>query len=335
MADGTVSMADGLGLKALDSNELRRRRQLLDPHQKSQIQTLHQGNHNNPILFELDSSHMFTSDESVSRFNNGGTVPIPSSISTPTGSGAPSPNSAKIPNPSQEQQDSEECLGVLSPKHYQSNSARKLHQDSEDSEARMLEIVGHLEDELNNSEDPFMLDVVTAKLQDIQQAWRRAAKNKDPNVASKLLYPPPPPSQWQVVKRGKQKAVEVKNVHPHQSPLPHVLSEASPLVQSKSRDSEDTEDSDDADVELLEVLESVVSSVVSNEAANKDSIVARPGTSTRSDDQQPVGDEKQEKPPDVNHAIPDVKLLLGGSKKASHNGRNRSQSKGSSHKKRK
>ncbi|KAG5513035.1 hypothetical protein RHGRI_038542 [Rhododendron griersonianum] len=682
MADGTVSMADGLGLKALDSHELRRMHQLLDPHQNSQIQTLHLGNPSNPILFELDSPHMLTSNESNSRFNNGGTVPIPSSISTSIGSGAPSPNSSKIPNPSQEhqQQDTKEHLGVLSPKHNQSNSARKLHQDSE---ARMLEIVGHLEDELNNSEDPFVLDVVTAKLQDIQQAWRRAAKKEadqraqvvhlhgntyqfqrttaevrnsnptpkivlnprgnpyvegDPNLGYSLQdtkprnAPPPhliskheagssshemgfepqtqlktnfhtkppqtqqpfpkpnsgknklkpknwasllqsqspsldmkleyfpdlqkgkeaiveidveltdagnwnrylvghfldgnmaypllvstaryqwkelfvavksdvsgfylfefkdeqsklqvleggpyffsqkylvlrdwhrmmkplkdqptkipawvkfhdlplelwnqeclsrvastigrpihvdqatarsskqpgllhtkstkarvcieisadhelpdevavtvqgetvvvpieyqvlppmcsqchifghatskcskqavvPPSQleWQVVKRGKQKAVEqsslVKNVHPHQSPLPHVLSEASPLVQSKLGEHiEVTEDTDDSDVELLEVLESVVSSVVSNEAANKDSLVARSGTSTRSDDQQPVGDEKQGKPPDVKHAIPDVKLLLGGPKKASHNGRNRSQSKGSSHKKRK
>ncbi|KAG5557728.1 hypothetical protein RHGRI_007846 [Rhododendron griersonianum] len=31
MADGTISLADGLGLKALDSNELRRRQQVLDP----------------------------------------------------------------------------------------------------------------------------------------------------------------------------------------------------------------------------------------------------------------------------------------------------------------
>lgn len=43
-----------------------------------------------------------------------------------------------------------------------------------DSEARMLEIMGHLEDELNFSEDPFVLDVVTAKLQSIQQSWRKA-----------------------------------------------------------------------------------------------------------------------------------------------------------------
>ncbi|KAG5552983.1 hypothetical protein RHGRI_010968 [Rhododendron griersonianum] len=638
-------MADSLGLKALDSHELRRRHRILDPHQNSQIQTLHLGNPSIPILFELDSPHTLTSNESDSRINSGGTVPIPSSISTSTGSGAPSPNSSKIPIPSQEyqyqQQHTEERLGVLSPKHNQSSPGRKLHQDSE---ARMLEIVGHLEDELNSSEDPFVLDVVTAKLQDIQQAWRRAAKKeanqraqvvhlhgntyqfqrstaevRNPNPTPKLVpnprrnshemgfepqtqlktnfhtkppqtqqpfpkpnsgknklkpknwasllqsqspslvmkleyfpdlqkgkeaiveidveltdagnwnrylvghfldgnmaYPllvstaryqwkelfvavksdvsgfylfefkdeqaklqvleggpyffsqkylvlrdwhrmmkplkdqptkipawvkfhdlplelwnqeclsrvastvgrpihvdqatarsskqpgllhtkstkakvcieisadhelpdevavtvqgetvvvpieyqvlPPmcsqchvfghatskcskqavvPPSQleWQVVKRGKQKAAEqsslVKNVHPHQSPLPHVLSEASPIIQSKL--GEHTEDTED-DVELLEVLESVVSSVVSNEAANKDSMVAGPGTSTRSDDQQPDGDEKQGKPPDVKQANPDVKLLLGGSKKASHNGRNRSQSKGSSHKKRK
>ncbi|KAG5513045.1 hypothetical protein RHGRI_038536 [Rhododendron griersonianum] len=31
MADGTISLAEGLGLKALDSNELRRRQQVLDP----------------------------------------------------------------------------------------------------------------------------------------------------------------------------------------------------------------------------------------------------------------------------------------------------------------
>ncbi|KAG5513075.1 hypothetical protein RHGRI_038501 [Rhododendron griersonianum] len=330
MADGTVSMADGLGLKALDSNELRRRRQLLDPHQKSQIQTLHQGNHNNPILFELDSSHMFTSDESVSRFNNGGTVPIPSSISTPTGSGAPSPNSAKIPNPSQEQQDSEECLGVLSPKHYQSNSARKLHQDSE---ARMLEIVGHLEEELNNSEDPFILDVVTAKLQNIQQSWREAEKQTPPSTTVFGEFSPKStkkssPSQQQQVTHLHGNTYQFQRtpaeVQEKQAPD---LSVASPMDQSNLK--ENTEDSDDSDVELLNVLEGVVSSVVhSNEEANKEAMAARSGTSTSSEIQQSVGDEKQGKPPDI-------KLQLGGSKKAGHNGKYRSQSKGSSHKKRK
>ncbi|KAG5540731.1 hypothetical protein RHGRI_020837 [Rhododendron griersonianum] len=46
----------------------------------------------------------------------------------------------------------------------------------------MLEIVGHLEDELNNSEDPFILDVVTAKLQNIQQSWREAEKQTPPST---------------------------------------------------------------------------------------------------------------------------------------------------------
>ncbi|KAG5521728.1 hypothetical protein RHGRI_034074 [Rhododendron griersonianum] len=48
----------------------------------------------------------------------------------------------------------------------------------------MLEIVGHLEDELNTSEDPFILDVVTAKLQSIQQSWRQAEKQAPPNKKS-------------------------------------------------------------------------------------------------------------------------------------------------------
>ncbi|KAG5562101.1 hypothetical protein RHGRI_004973 [Rhododendron griersonianum] len=48
----------------------------------------------------------------------------------------------------------------------------------------MLEIVGHLEDELNTSEDPFILDVVTAKLQSIQQSWRQAENQAPPNKKS-------------------------------------------------------------------------------------------------------------------------------------------------------
>lgn len=160
-------------------------------------------------------------------------------------------------------------------------------------------------------------------------------------------------SEWKIVSHGKQKSGKLsspqKDVLGPQDPPSPVL----PLVLEK--------ESDDSEADLLEVLEGVVSSVIhvpssqrimtpptisnnkspvntppkqSNKAANKAAKAAWSNSKISSLDQRPGGDEK-DKPPDfLHHAIPDVKLLLGGSSKAGQNGKQRSHSKGS-HKQRK
>ncbi|KAG5565781.1 hypothetical protein RHGRI_001639 [Rhododendron griersonianum] len=167
MADGTLSMADGLGLKAIDSHELHRRHHTLGPEENPQIRPPQMSNPNSPILFELDSN-IPVSNELHPRLHSQGTVPTSSSISTSNGFGAQSPKSAKNHSLSQKSQQPfnqpSPALNQVSPK-----EGMCL-----DSEARMLEIVGHLEDELNISEDPFVLDVLTAKLQSIQQLWKKS-----------------------------------------------------------------------------------------------------------------------------------------------------------------
>ncbi|KAG5531959.1 hypothetical protein RHGRI_026537 [Rhododendron griersonianum] len=172
MADGTLSMADGLGLKAIDSHELRRRHHTLDPEENPQIRPPQMSNPNSPILFELDSN-IPVSNELHPRLHSQGTVPTSSSISTSNGFGAHSPKSAKNQSLSQKSQQPfnqpSSALNQVSPK-----EGMRL-----DSEARMLEIVGHLEDELNTSEDPFVLDVLTAKLQSIQQSWKKSGKQAE------------------------------------------------------------------------------------------------------------------------------------------------------------
>ncbi|KAF7148576.1 hypothetical protein RHSIM_Rhsim03G0128700 [Rhododendron simsii] len=77
-------------------------------------------------------------------------------------------------------------FGVHSPKHNNSSPACKLqqvfHQEGMrlDKEARVLKIVGHLENELNNSADPLVLDVVTAKLQ--SQDWILVENGKQKGI---------------------------------------------------------------------------------------------------------------------------------------------------------
>ncbi|KAG5552992.1 hypothetical protein RHGRI_010976 [Rhododendron griersonianum] len=133
MADGTLSMVEGLGLKTLDSNELRRKQV---PHMESP--------------------------------NNG--IPTRSvQASSPKGFGAHSPKSPKSTSPARKLQQAFQ------------NERRQL-----ESEARMLEIVSHLEDELNNSADPFILDVVTAKLQSVQQTWKEDRQKEAEERATRL-----------------------------------------------------------------------------------------------------------------------------------------------------
>ncbi|KAG5548904.1 hypothetical protein RHGRI_014310 [Rhododendron griersonianum] len=218
MADGTVSIADGLGLKALDSNELRRRQQISEFSHSSQSR---------PNLTEVGHTNMRgNSGDSRSRINLGNTVhasysdgsrvssPKTSKQSSPSrklqqvfeealareagerasellagktkngsisdhtisqdsdGSGALSPKSQINPNPKDAQKFQQQQVTHLHGNTYQFQRTPAEVQDKQgmrsESEARMLEIVSRLEDELNLSEDPFVLDVVTAKLQSIQ-----------------------------------------------------------------------------------------------------------------------------------------------------------------------
>ncbi|KAI8524490.1 hypothetical protein RHMOL_Rhmol13G0153300 [Rhododendron molle] len=146
--------------------------------------------------------------------------------------------------------------------------------------------------------------------------------------------------------------VELENVLVGIVSSTHVLglqAPPSPVLQQVLK-----EDSDDSEAELLEVLEGVVGSVIndssnpqmvttpptsnahnpnvntpskqSNKAAHKDSKAAWSDSKFSQQIQKPDGDEKE--PPGLLHQS-DVKLLLGGSSKAGHNGKQRSHSKGS------
>ncbi|KAI8529943.1 hypothetical protein RHMOL_Rhmol11G0015000 [Rhododendron molle] len=150
--------------------------------------------------------------------------------------------------------------------------------------------------------------------------------------------------EWKVVTNGKLKVGELsssqKNVQGLQAP-------PSPILQQVLQ-----ENSDDSEADLLEVLEGVVSSVINDPSnsqkatASPTSIANNPTVNTPSKQPtkaekkaskaawsdnrispqvpNPDGDEKE--PPDL---LSDVKLLLGGSSKAGHNGKQRSHSKGS------
>ncbi|KAG5540742.1 hypothetical protein RHGRI_020845 [Rhododendron griersonianum] len=220
MAEGTLSMAEGLGLKTLDSNELRRKQV---PHMESPNNgipfTLNPQRSSNSEDIDLNSnrtssdhsskglgahSPKLSMNTSPSRklqqvffeeglrvqaedamkssvppsSSNGTEEQNPSSpklaISTTTkGFGARSPKSAKNQGLSQKsQQHDNQPSSVL-------NQGSPKEGTRSDSEARMLEIVGNLEDELNTSEDPFILDVLTAKLLSIQQEWKKSGKQAE------------------------------------------------------------------------------------------------------------------------------------------------------------
>ncbi|KAG5540748.1 hypothetical protein RHGRI_020851 [Rhododendron griersonianum] len=175
MADGSITFDEGLGLKALDPNESRRKQRGMGDPGGFEISSPKSAKLSSPskLMAEGLGGKVIDSNE-IRRKQKGIHEPISPLNSTrissvhasPNGFGAHSPKSAKA-----------------------SNSARKLQQVffeeslRVETEARMLEIVGHLEDELNNSEDPFILDVVTAKLQNIQQSWREAEKQTPPPMA--------------------------------------------------------------------------------------------------------------------------------------------------------
>ncbi|KAG5552987.1 hypothetical protein RHGRI_010972 [Rhododendron griersonianum] len=179
MADGTISIAEGLGIKALDSNEVRRKQMnLVGSGSPLHIPISQTDKSNNSNPFEFETPRMGNSGD----YKNGSMF----QSSSPTKK--PSPSSLK----SSKTSDPQTNFGVHSPKYTKTSPARKLQQVFQnerrqiESEARMLEIVGHLEDELNNSTDPFVLDVVTAKLQSIQQSWKEAEER-----AARLSHFPP------------------------------------------------------------------------------------------------------------------------------------------------
>ncbi|KAG5512916.1 hypothetical protein RHGRI_038666 [Rhododendron griersonianum] len=82
MAEGTVSFADGLGLKALDSNELRRRQQISEFSHSPQFR---------PNLTEVGNKKMNISTDFQSEFMLRNAVPTAS----PSGYGAFSPKTLK------------------------------------------------------------------------------------------------------------------------------------------------------------------------------------------------------------------------------------------------
>lgn len=97
MGDGTISLADGLGFKALDSNELRRRQQVLDPSKSP---------HFHPPMKE-GIQQRGNSGDSSSTINLGNTV----HASYSDGSRVSSPKTSKHSSPSRKlQQVFEEAL---------------------------------------------------------------------------------------------------------------------------------------------------------------------------------------------------------------------------------
>lgn len=98
MADGSISMADGLGLKAIDSNEVRRRQQLSGISKSPQFYL---------TQAEVETQMMNKSSE----FKSGSTLEKAVHATSPAGFGAFSPKSAKNPSPSRKlQQVFEEAL---------------------------------------------------------------------------------------------------------------------------------------------------------------------------------------------------------------------------------
>ncbi|KAG5565795.1 hypothetical protein RHGRI_001652 [Rhododendron griersonianum] len=204
MADGTISMAEGLGIKALDSNELRRKQVphmespksgipfALNPlgasfsglgaHSPKSSKNTSPSRKLQQVFFEEGlrvQAEAATKSSVPPSSSNGSEEQNPSSpklaISTTTiGFGARSPKSAKTQGLSQKPDN--QPSSVLN----QGSPKEGTHSDSE---ARMLEIVGNLEDELNTSEDPFILDVLTAKLLSIQQEWNKSGKQAEEQIA--------------------------------------------------------------------------------------------------------------------------------------------------------
>lgn len=82
MADGTICLADGLGFKALDSNELRRKHQVSENLKSQQ---------SHPTVLDLEASRVIISGD----FNLGSSLRNADPTSSPAGFGACSPKSTK------------------------------------------------------------------------------------------------------------------------------------------------------------------------------------------------------------------------------------------------
>ncbi|KAG5521726.1 hypothetical protein RHGRI_034073 [Rhododendron griersonianum] len=242
MADGTISMAEGLGIKALDSNELRRKQVphmespksgipfALNPlgasfsglgaHSPKSSKNTSPSRKLQQVFFEEGlrvQAEAATKSSVPPSSSNGSEEQNPSSpklaISTTTiGFGARSPKSAKTQGLSQKPDN--QPSSVLN----QGSPKEGTHSDSE---ARMLEIVGNLEDELNTSEDPFILDVLTAKLLSIQQEWNKFGKQAEEqipplrNQSSKAMQK----NQQAIFEDGLMKEAEAKArvIHLHRN----------------------------------------------------------------------------------------------------------------------
>lgn len=92
MAEGTISMADGLGIKALDSNEVRRRQGIhLDSTQTTQIHFPISSNPKSSTSGELGIPHQYFTNES----HSGSTLQVSVPISSLNGFEAHIPKSPK------------------------------------------------------------------------------------------------------------------------------------------------------------------------------------------------------------------------------------------------
>ncbi|KAI8535330.1 hypothetical protein RHMOL_Rhmol10G0165800 [Rhododendron molle] len=431
MADGTLSMADGLGLKTIDSHELRRRHQFLDLVENPQIHPPQMSNPRSPILFELDNPNVPVSSDLSPRFHSRGTDPASLLVSTSKGFGAQSPKSASNPNLSWNFQQvfMEGSLKLEAEEQVHHLQEVDKVQDANPNPKMLFNVRGNpyvegdpnmgypveaiqpshfvqrtvggsltpnlgLDSTFTSHKPPFraphaqpqaaptphhhLNSNTHAKPLQAQQPnpksntgqnkpkpknWASLLQSQSPSLDMKLEYFPD-------LHRGKEALVEIdlelteKEVDqssPHKIALSHQNIPSSVRSLTPCPDpSSIEEDSEDSENELLEVLEGVVTSVVhshkittpstnigtkltentvheqSNQAANKAAKSPTSDTEVTSNDQNLVGADKKGEPPDLlTHAISDVKLMQGGSNKAGHNGKNRSQSKGSSRKQRK
>lgn len=255
MDDGTISFTEGLGNKALDSKKIRRKQRGFVPLIK-------------------DSSTVETPAEAVMSPAAMDTLPHVSNLSDP-----------------------QINQGVLSPKHNTSSPARKLKQKlltegfRQDSEARMLAIVGQLEDELNNSEDPFVRDVVTTKLQGLQREWRKAEEQPKPefeHLREKALFEEGLRLESEVRARLQQHQVSESEVQ-KSNPNPKVLFNArgNPYFQGDPSLGYTGEDSKPRYAPAKQVLGSK-SGVLPNSAS-------QPSTS-RNPESQPKAKNRQSQP---------------------------------------
>ncbi|KAI8522320.1 hypothetical protein RHMOL_RhmolUnG0004100 [Rhododendron molle] len=312
MADGTISFADGLGSKALDSNEIRRKHRGIDPlTTKSSVVTPHLD------FFPVNPNFKGLMSDSGSQPQSRPPLPDPTGVAM---------------------EDGEQAQG-----------------ERLDSEERLSSLVRSLEAEMKSSGvivDCSELKTQLNRLKEHHELSRYQSSGSDACGESSTSSLPQQPAaqEWTRVGNGKQQVgcdqsdTEQLNcpVTVHASIVPQQSN--NPIVTPVSE-----EGITDSEEELIEVLEGVVSTrqrvepIASQEVgstclhsetslhdskAEKETSV---DSKISSHDQKLDGNGK-DKPPD--YTIPNVKLQQGGSSEAGHNGKQRSQSKGS-HKKRK